>query len=67
MSLFFVIIIITIKDQIFTISISLNSCLIRSTPLFSSTLRENHGEKDDGLNGTNEKEPTRTPRDLGKR
>ena len=45
---FLEIIIITIKDQIFTVLVSLNSCSIRSTLLFGKASKENHDGKDDG-------------------
>ena len=56
-----------IKDQIFTVPLSLNSWLTRSTPLLGKASKEKHGGRDDGSNGANGKESARTPRDLGKR
>ena len=55
------------KRSIFMVSISLNSWSICLTLLFGKALRENHGGRDDGLNGTNGKEPARIMGDLGKR
>ena len=49
------------------VSVSLNSCSIRLTPLFGKASKENHSGKDDGSNGANRKKLTRTPGDLGKR